>query len=513
MLKSSNPRAPLSGTKLKTAVFFLPFLLLLFSIVFSLVDPAGFLDSVRSMNDWILGHFGWLFSVSTFFFLVLCVAVYFSPLGRVRIGGVEARPILKKWPWFYITLCTTIAIGILFWATAEPIYHLNEPPAGTGIEPGSAEAARFALSAMYLHWTFTPYSIYTLAALLFALVYYNYRQPFSLGSLLYPIAGKPLSPGWSKVIDAVCLYSLVAGMAASLGAGVLTLSGGLRQFFDLENTPVLLLGITGVIVATFVFSAVSGLMKGIRILSNINFIAFLGIGLFVLLAVPAGDIFALGVEGLGSYFVNLIPRSLGIGIDKTWSESWTVFYWANWLAWAPVTAVFLGRLAVGYTVREFIRVNLLYTSLFSVLWMTIFSGSALNAGQADLYGVLQNQGPEGTIYALLGTLPFPKITGLLFLLIAFISYVTAADSNTSAMSGLCSNGISPQSPESPAWIKVVWGLIVGAVAWVMVSGAGVDGVKMASNLGGFPALFLLLGVAVGVMRLMVGKDMKAGDSN
>ena len=159
------------------------------------------------------------FSISTFLFLLICIWTYFSKLGSIRIGGSEAKPILNRWRWFSITLTTTIAIGILFWATAEPLYHLYAPPSGMA-EPESKDAARFAMSTMFLHWTFTPYGIYTLAGLVFALVYYNLRQPFSLGSMLYPLTGKTLSPKVSDWVDAVCLYSLVAGMAASLGAGI-----------------------------------------------------------------------------------------------------------------------------------------------------------------------------------------------------------------------------------------------------------------------------------------------------
>ena len=500
-------------TKINIAVFIVPFSLLLFSIIFSQADPDGFLNGMRQANDWILTRFGWLFSWSTLLFLVLCIVVYCSPLARIRIGGKAAKPLLSKFQWFYIALCTTIAIGILFWATAEPVYHLHEPPARTGIEPDSPAAATFALSTLFLHWTFTPYSIYTLIALLFALVYYNYRQPFSLGSLLYPLTGKPLNARWGQVVDAVCLYSLVAGMAASLGAGILTLSGGIRQFADLGDSPFILPAIAGLIVITFIISSVSGLMKGIKTLSNINFYAFLALGAFVLLAGPVGYIFRSGAESLGDYLVHLAPRSLGIGIDREWSESWTVFYWANWLAWAPVTAVFLGRLGVGYTVRDFIHFNLVFPALFSMLWMAVFGGTAIYidhiSGTTDLYAVLQQQGPESTIYAVLNALPYPRLTAAGFLFIAFISYVTAADSNTSAMSGLCSSGISPDSPEPPGWIKIVWGVVVGTVSWVMVSGAGIDGVRMASNLGGFPALFLGLAAAAGMLRLLLKKAITA----
>lgn len=492
--------------QLKPFVFFVPFVLLAASMVYSLANADGFLAAVRGMNEWILRHFGWLFASGAFLFVVLCVWTYFSPLAKVRIGGAAAKPVLTRWQWFSIILCTTIAIGILFWGTAEPLYHLHHPPQGEGIAPDSRAAVRFAMSTMFMHWTFTPYSIYTLAGLMFALAYYNFKQPFSLGSMLYPVLGAR-TVRWGPVVDAICLYSLVAGMAASLGAGTLTIAGGLERYFGVGGNPWLLGGTTVAIVAAFVISSITGLTNGIRSLSNINTYVFFTIAGFALLFGPTRFLFSLGAEGMVEYVRTFVPRSLGLYADKTWAGTWTIFYWANWLAWAPVTAAFLGRMAVGYTVRDFIHFNLVLPSLFGVLWMAIFSGNALYidffAASADLYGALVQQGPENVVYAVFDHFPWSNALGIAFFATAFLSYVAGADANTSAMGGLCSTGISPDSPESPSWIKIAWGGIVGLTAWVMVAYAGIDGIKMASNLGGYPALLLILAVAAGLIRLLL----------
>jgi choline-glycine betaine transporter len=476
-------------------------------MVYSLVDAQGFLSEVKKMNDWVLYHFGWLFSAGTLFFFLLCVWIYFSPIAKVKIGGKHAVPVLTRWEWFSITLCTTIAIGILFWATAEPLYHYHAPPGGLSIVKDTPAAARFAMATMLLHWTFTPYSIYTVAGLMFALVYYNLKQPFSLGAMLYPLLGRKLSDTWSAVIDAICLFSLVAGMAASLGAGILTVSGGLYKFFGITDTPLLLFGITAVIVGAFVVSAVTGLLNGIRILSNINTYAFFVLAIFVLVFGPTRFLFQFGWEGVSSYAATFFSRSLGLQVEKSWADSWTIFYWANWLAWTPVTALFLGRVAIGYTVRDFINYNLVLPSIFSAVWMIIFSGDALYIDSVshavNLYTSLQNSGPESVIYKVLDQLPLAQITGLSFLGTAFLSYVAGADANTSAMSSLCSHGITPESPEAAVWIKIAWGALVGLVAWVMVANAGIDGIKMASTLGGFPALFLIIAVAIGLVVILL----------
>lgn len=493
---------------LKHQVFWPPFLILLSSSIYSFFQPEAFLEYVTYLNNLILDYFGWLFSWSMLFFLLLCIVIYFSPIAKLRIGGKDAKPILSYWRWLAITLCTTTAVGILFWGAAEPMYHLYEPPTGMGLEAGTPEAARFALSTLIMHWSFTPYGVYALASLTFALSYYNLKQPFSLSALLYPLLGERAKGTLGDIINAVCLYSLVAGMAASLGTGILMIAGGLDTLFDIEQTPLTLGLVALTIVITFVLSAISGLMKGIRVLSDWNFKILIGFCLFILAFGPTLFIFKFGAQAFGEYVWTFLSRSASPGgTDTAWGNSWTVFYWAVWLAWTPISALFLGRLGVGYTVRQFLNTNLVFTSLFSCFWMMVFGGTAIHMDfitkEVDLYAVLQANGPQNVMFEVFKYFPMAGFMGVLFLVMAFLSYVTAADSNTSAMGGISTNGISPEQPEPPIWIKLAWGATVGVVAWVMVTFAGIDGIKMASNLGGFPALFLIIAMAIGVIKLLL----------
>jgi choline-glycine betaine transporter len=253
---------------LNLRVFLPPFLLLVASLVLSIVYEESFLGFVSQLNSGILKHFDWLFSWATFSFFLLILVIYFTPFGRVRIGGKDAKPLLSKWKWFSISLCTTIATGILFWGTAEPIYHLNSVPNGLDIENGSLEAAKFSMSTMFMHWTLTPYSIYTVASLLFAFSFYNLKRNFNLGALIFPAFGKPIHLNLLGLINSIGLFALVAGMAASLGTGILTISGGLNALFDFPQSGWLNFGIMAFIVAAFIISASSGLQKGIQLLSS-----------------------------------------------------------------------------------------------------------------------------------------------------------------------------------------------------------------------------------------------------
>lgn len=487
---------------------------MLISTVLSLTHKDTFFQYVEAVNTWILETFGQVFSWTSFLCVLMIIVIYFSPVGKIRIGGAAAKPLLSKWKLFSITLCTTIATGVLFWGTAEPLYHLHQPPSSLGVTPASHEAQTFAMSTMYMHWTLTPYSIYTIMALLFALSYYNLKRPFSLGTLLYPLFGK-YSQGWvGSGIDVICLFALVAGMAASLGSGVLSISGGLNEVFGLHKSMWLNAGIALAIVVFFTISAGSGLMKGIRILSDYNARAFFVLSALVFFLVAPWESLVIGAEGFADYVKNFFSRSTQLGqpLDASWSQSWTTFYWANWMAWAPVSSLFLGRIGYGYTVRQFIHFNLLLTSLFGAVWMMIFGGATLHidgsVAEHPLFYSLQNFGPESIIYQIFNKLPLSSLLSFFFLLLVFLSMVTASDSNTSAMSGMSSTGITPENSEAPFYIKVAWGVIIGVVSWVMITYAGIDGIKMISTIGGLPALFLFIAILFAWGKLLVQGNLK-----
>ncbi len=500
--------------KIRYSVLLPPLLPLLICAGLTLVDPDGLIKVAAGASDWIVEQFDWLFSWSSASFLLLLGLTYFSPLGRTIIGGPGAEPLLNPWRWFAITACTTIATGILFWGIAEPIYHVTAPP-----QAGETDPRVFAMSTLFLHWTLTPYGIYTVGGLLFALGFYNHNQPFSLSTLLRPVLGRGIHRHGGAAIDALCLFALVAGMAASLGAGSLAIVGGVLGYLgaDAGATSGSLAAVIGIIVIAFSISAASGLQKGIRVLSNYNILGFILLATFVLFTGPTLETLSLSAAGLADFVTTFVPRNLGIDADISaeWSRSWTVFYWANWFAWAPITALFLGRLAKGYSVRRFIELNLLCTSLFGACWMVAFGGTTVvvdGETKGALSRVLEAGGPESVAYALFEQLPWVSLTAVLFLVLIFLSYVTAADSNVSAMSALCVKDIRPDSAEAPIAIKLTWATVIGVTSWTLVSFAGMDGIRLISTLGGFPAMLIFILAAVGLLRLVL-KSYRTGNNS
>lgn len=489
---------------IRKSVFYPPIILIICTILFSQINNELFSELISDVNKWILKYFGSVFSWASFSFIILLLVTYFSPIAKVKIGGKNAKPVLGKLRWFAVSVCTTIATGILFWGCAEPLYHYSNPP-NISIGASSIESMHFAISTMYMHWSFTPYSIYCLTGLVFAISYYNLQQEFSVSSIL--VLKKRDRNKINTIVDIICLYSLVLGMSASLGTGIFSIIGGLEKIFDIQKTN-LTIGIVGfVIIASFIISAISGLQKGIKWLSSINIWGFILLALFIFAFSYPTDLIKIAFDGLKEYTTTFIQRSVDVnsGISKDWKNNWTNFYLANWFAWAPIAALFLGRISKGYTIREYINYNLLLPSLFTIIWMSIFSGATLHINRLKdnlLLETMNLKGEESVIYNLLHQIGNSEFTIPIILFLIFLSYVTAADSNISAMS-MVSEMKKENKEEASITTKLIWGLVIGGLTYIMISTKGLDGIRILSVLGGFPALFITIVAAINLVRILI----------
>ncbi len=493
-------------TNIRPLVLLLPMSVFITAAGLSLTAPEILLDTASRINTWILETFYNAFTVSVSLFFITVIWAYTSKLGRVRIGGKDAKPLLSRWNWSAITICTTIATGLLFWGSAEPMFHIYSP-GGRDIIPASVEAKEFALTSMFMHWAFSPYAIYTVAGITFALTIHNKKLPSSVGGPVTILLGQPAPKVVTGFLDICILLALILGMAASLGSGALLLSGGVITYLGFGDSSHLLSIIIAMIMVTVLISSLSGLMKGIRILSDINFKFFLLLLAYLFILGPTGEIISQGASASINYMLEFTDRSLTIGVadNPEWAKAWTIFYWANWLAWAPVTTLFLGRIARGYTVRQFIMTNFFIPSLFAMVWMSVLGVFTMETNESLgglLKTALDTKGPESVVFEAMSTLPGAMFVIPLLLILTFISYVTAADSNTEAIAVLCekheeesaSNDTETSNTDvfTGKVIRIIWIALLGTTAWVMVSRSGVDGVRMLSNLGGLPGLFVVL---------------------
>ena len=507
LLVTENENSKAASQTFRPKVFFPPFILLILTIILNFADRESFIALTTKAKDFMVGDMGWVFSIIGLMCAGTILFAYFSPLGKVRLGGPDAKPLLNKFSWFAITLCTTIAAGILFWGTAEPMWHLAYPPKSLGIEAMSPQAALYAMETMYLHWTFFPYAFYTVPVIVFAFAYYNMNRSFSVGSQLSPLVTDDRQRKLNTVIDAVVLFAVAAGISSSFGTAIMNMGGGLNALFGIDNSTTLWVIITIVGTIIFTISSGTGLMKGIRILSDFNIYLYVAIIVALMVFGPSMYSFALGTEAMGSFLDNMFTKALftGAAADDSWPASWTMFYWSNWMAWAPVAAVFLARIAYGYTIREVIMMNFIVPALFSAFWMTILSGVTINfqmTGVVDVLAVMNEQGSAAAAYAVLGQLPLSGLIIAIYLVAVMISFITATDSTTNAMASLCTSGIKEADQEAPLTLKIIWGLMIGAISLIFITVLELEGIKMMSYLGGFPALFLGIFSLVSLMVIM-----------
>ena len=492
-------------------VFFPAFCIIIGCCLVGLFAYDSFLHYLIAIYNWATETFGWTYSIITVFYLAVLVILFFNPVGKIRLGGEDAKPDLSTFTWFCITLTSTIGISLIMWGSVEPILHFTNPPAFSGVKPLSEDAATFALSTGYIHWSFNQYALYTFCALAIAIAHFNYNQPLSVASGMYFATGG--NKLWGKIADSLCLLVIVGGVATSLGIGINQLAAGCFYSFGLQPTAMCKLIIAVVVVITCSLTSVSGIKKGISYVSQVNVWLFFGLLLFTYAVGPTNFINKLSIQALGEFLTTGIRRTLMLNpITKDpWIGNWTLnFYIAN-AAFAPLMGVFLAKLGKGRTVRQFIGVNLGVCSIFNIVWFDIFGGAAIyeQLYGLDLAKVMAEHGLESAAFAFFQKLPLGVLIVPLFTIAIFLSFVTMAESLTTSMAAISMNGgLSANEDEPNTALKLVWGGFVGIIAYYLLGLMGVDVIKYVYMVFGFPIFIILSITGYSLLKMTFFSEFK-----
>ncbi|MGX8909112.1 BCCT family transporter [Streptomyces netropsis] len=451
-------------------------------------------DSVSSSAlSWVLSNFAWLFVIAADVFLVLCVVIAASRFGRIRLGKDDDRPEFGSLAWIAMMFSAGMGIGLMFYGVGEPLQHFVSPPPGSGVPAGSPAAARTALEYSFFHWTLHPWAIYGMAGL--ALAYAGFRKGRGnrLSSAFVPLLGQRRADGWpGRAIDLLAVFATVFGTATSLGLGALQVSKGLNITTGVEDSTALELIIIAGLSGAFVLSAFSGLHKGVKWLSTINILLAACLMLFVFLLGPTVNILNTIPAAAGGYLHDLLVLATRTGAftDSKWLGAWTIFYWAWWLSWAPFVGTFIARISRGRTIREFLVGVLLVPSGATVVWFCVMGGSALRldmTGAADMAGTVAD-GAEASMFALLDTLPLATLVSWVAMLLVMTYFITSADSASLVMGSLSSRGaLHPRT-----WLVVTWGVLMAAVAAVLLVAGGLGSLQSATILVALPFVLVML---------------------
>lgn len=481
---------------------------LTFTLGFIIVGAAG-TERLASSLEWLLaflsdnfGAFLLLFGLSILF---IVIGLTFTRVGDLRLGGTNAKPDFSYSTWFAIALNGCIGTGILFWAMGEPIFHMAAPPAAAGAQPFTREAGLFAISQTMLHWTIAQYAMYSLCAVGVALMAYNRRRTISVSSIFEPYLSSSVYGVVKTVVPMVSLFCIVGALACSMAVGLMQINSGLNFFFGLPIDGVTVFAIAAIMVTVYVVSCLTGIKKGMRVLSSFCTIVFIGLMVYVLCLGPTRFIVDAGTESLGVFFNRFFEHSVilpTMAENETWSKSWIIMFMASFFVYAPIIGLFLARLGKGRTVREFIFMNIGAPTLFCIVWIAIWGGTTVwlqYTGIMDVWQSVNEKGLEVTIFTILSTLPFAKILAAFFIIAVFFSFSTMADSITGTMATLSTKNLSVDD-EAPRWLKIIWGVSFGVIGYLLVATGGVDSVRGMFTIVGLPISFIVLAYAYCVIR-------------
>jgi BCCT family betaine/carnitine transporter len=499
------------GLDIHNRVFAVSGLLVVAFVVLTLAFQNQVEPLFSGMRGWLTSNLDWFFISAGNVFVVVCLGLAISPLGKVRLGGTEATPDYTYLGWFSMLFAAGMGIGLMFFGVSEPLSHFGSAFGGTAMEngvrtdwaplgaaAGDAEAAtRLAMAATIYHWALHPWAIYAILALGLALFSFNKGLPLTVRSVFYPLLGERVW-GWpGHIIDILAVLATLFGLATSLGYGAAQASSGLNFLFDvpLGNTTqvVLVIGIT----AIALFSVVAGLDAGVKRLSEINMILAVILLLFVIAVGPTLDIVSGCFGNLGAYFQHLPALANPVGRDDAnFSQGWTAFYWAWWISWSPFVGMFIARVSRGRTVREFIISVLIVPSLACVLWMTVFGETAIIQFVRDGYEAATQAELPLQLFSMLNALPLAQITSFIAIILVVVFFVTSSDSGSLVIDVIAAGG----KVDAPTPQRVFWCIFEGLVAIALILGGGLVALQAMAVSTGLPFTIVLLMSTVAVIK-------------
>jgi BCCT family betaine/carnitine transporter len=486
------------------------------TIVLFVVLTLALQDQVEplfsALRGWLTSNLAWFFLGAANIFVLLCLGLIVSPLGKVRLGGMDATPDYSYVGWFSMLFAAGMGIGLMFYGVGEPMSHFSSAMGGVsvgedglrtdwaplGAAAGDAKAAAsLGMAATIFHWGLHPWAIYAIVALALALFSFNKGLPLSIRSIFYPILGERVW-GWpGHIIDILAVFATLFGLATSLGLGATQAAAGIEQLFGIAATDIskvlLIIGIT----AIALLSVLAGLDKGVKRLSEINMGLAIALLLFVIIAGPTLAIFTGFFDNLGAYLLHLPALSNPIGReDANFSQGWTAFYWAWWISWSPFVGMFIARVSRGRTVREFLIAVLLVPSIVSVLWMTAFGGTAINQLVADGFTGVQEAALELKLFAMLAQLPLAEISSFIGIVLVIIFFVTSSDSGSLVIDTITAGG----KVNAPVPQRVFWVITEGVVAIALLLGGGLVALQAMAVSTGLPFTIVLLVGCVSIVK-------------
>lgn len=478
--------------------------LTLLFILYALLDPGSASTQMIAARTWAIEHFDWLFMLAGNAFVVFCVALVLLPVGKVRLGGANARPEYSRPSWFAMLFAAGMGIGLMFWSVAEPVaYYTAWSGTPLNAPARTPEAASAAMGATMFHWGFHPWAIYAVVAVAIGFFTFNMGLPLSLRAAFFPLLGNNVRGWWGHLVDVIAVLATIFGLATSLGLGAIQSASGLHFLTGAENTVDLQVWIIIVVSFITMFSVWRGIDRGMKVLSNITMVLATTLMVFLAFAGGINDYFGWLGTAAADYAAHLLPLSNWISReDESWFHGWTVFYWAWWISWSPFVGIFIARISKGRTVRELVTAVLIVPTLVTLLWMAAFGGNALAQATGGI-GELANGITDVSLplFQMLANLPLTSITSAIAVMLVLVFFVTSADSGSQVIHSITAGGIIDGPPRQ----KVFWAALVGVIAAILLSAGGTDALnalQAGAVTTGLPFTIVLLVMMIGLYKAL-----------
>lgn len=497
-----SPEKARKWGKVNPPVFFTSAFIILCVVAIAAIFPQRSEILLKALQAQLFENASWFYILAVALILLTVAYLGLSRFGEIKLGPDHSQPQFSYLSWFAMLFSAGMGIGLMFFGVAEPVMHYLAPPVG---DPQTVQAAREAMEITFFHWGLHAWAIYAIVALILAFFSYRHGLPLTLRSALYPLIGERIYGPMGHAVDIFAVVGTVFGVSTSLGFGVLQVNAGLAHLFGLPVSSAMQVILIVIITGLATLSVVSGLDKGIRILSELN-LSLAGI-LLLLIGILGPTVLLLKsfVQNTGAYLSDIINKTFNLYAyepqSTEWLGGWTLLYWGWWLSWSPFVGMFIARISRGRTIREFVTGVLFVPAGFTLLWMTFFGNSAIfliRDKGADVLAQIVQEDVALALFQFLNYFPFSSVLSFVAMLMVIVFFVTSADSGAMVVDTLASVG----EIHTPVWQRIFWAFLMGAVAITLLLAGGLTALQTMTIATALPFAIILLIAIVGLLKAL-----------